>query len=175
MAETAVDAWAAPAIAASKPPGRVPISPARPGGPFLCFRGLNMNFSAVARRAAFSVRLCAAALLGLAALAGSATVAGADDVTFIMNNGHPNALRVELYSQDRDHVWPGGGEDYYLDDGESKEMSLACEAGESICYGAWIDGDENTYWGVGPNNAQTCDNCCYTCEGGETEEINLVP
>jgi hypothetical protein len=163
----------APAIAASKTPGRVPISAARPGGPFLVSGGFSMNFSAVARRAASSA--CAAVLLGLAALAGSAGVAGADDVTFIMNNGHPNAVRVELYSQDRNHVWPGGGEDYYLDDGETKEMSLACEAGETICYGAWIDGDEDTYWGVGPRDRQSCDDCCYVCEGGETEEINLVP
>lgn len=114
-----------------------------------------------------------------AALAGAllfaAAPAVADDVTFVMRNDHPNALRVELYSQDRDHVWPGGGQDYYLDDGETKEIPLACEAGETICYGAWIDGDEGTYWGVGPGNQQDCDNCCYTCEGGETEQINLVP
>ena len=84
-------------------------------------------------------------------------------------------MRVDLYSQDRDHLWPGGGENYYLDDGETKEMSLECEEGESICYGAWIDGDESTYWGVGPNNGQKCESCCYTCEGGSTEEITLVP
>jgi hypothetical protein len=120
-------------------------------------------------------RALLAAIFASAALFGIASSASADDVTFVMKNGHPNALRVELYSQDRDHIWPGGGEDYYLDDGESKEMSLECDAGESICYGAWIDGDESTYWGVGPNNAQKCDNCCYTCEGGSTETINLVP
>ncbi|MBA3447614.1 MAG: hypothetical protein H0T56_08380 [Pseudaminobacter sp.] len=134
-----------------------------------------MKFFAVARRAIFSARLAVAGFLSVVALAGLSAVAQADDVTFVINNGHPNAVRVELYSQDRDHVWPGGGEDYYLDDGEAKTMSLACEAGESICYGAWIDGDESTYWGVGPQNAQTCTDCCYTCEGGETEEINLVP
>ena len=44
-----------------------------------------------------------------------------------------------------------------------------------ICYGAWIQGDQNTYWGVGPDNSQKCENCCYTCTGGETEQINLVP
>jgi len=117
-------------------------------------------------------RIVAAALFFAASLSGAAF---ADDVTFVMKNGHPNAIELELYSQDREHIWPGNGEVYLLDDGETKEVPLSCEAGESICYGAWISGDQNTYWGVGPDNSQTCDNCCYTCEGGQTEEINLVP
>lgn len=128
-----------------------------------------MNLLAVAHRALLAIALAASALAGMSA------AASASDVTFQMKNSHPNAVRVELYSQSRDHVWPGGGEDYYLDDGETKEMSLACEEGESICYGAWIDGDENTYWGVGPGGKQKCEDCCYTCTGGNTEEINLVP
>jgi hypothetical protein len=117
--------------------------------------------------------LAAAALL--AAQFFAVAPASAADITFMMQNNHPNAVEVELYSQDRDHVWPGNGEVYLLDDGETKEVPLACEAGETICYGAWISGDQNTYWGVGPDNSQQCDNCCYTCEGGQTEQINLVP
>ena len=115
------------------------------------------------------------ALFTVASLAGFSLPAAADDVTFIMNNGHPNAVRVELYSQDRNQVWPGGNQTYYLDDSETKEIGLSCNSGESICYGAWIDGDESTYWGVGPNDKEQCSDCCYTCESGETEEINLVP
>lgn len=123
----------------------------------------------------FTIRSAGRALLA-ASLASvfAAPVALADDVTFVMKNSHPNAVELELYSQDRDHVWPGGNQVYYLDDGETKQMSLACEEGEKICYGAWTSGDKSTYWGTGPDNAQTCDDCCYTCEGGETEEINLV-
>ncbi len=117
-------------------------------------------------------RVAAALLFGLFAFV---PVAFADDITFVMNNQHPNALEVELYSQDRDHVWPGGGQVYLLDDGETKTMPLACESGETICYGAWISGDQGTYWGVGPGNKQECETCCFTCEGGETEEITLVP
>jgi hypothetical protein len=98
----------------------------------------------------------------------------AADVTFIMKNSHENAVEVELYSQDRKHVWPGGNEVYYLDDGDSKQISLSCQQGEKICYGAWVSGDKQTYWGTGPNNKETCEDCCYTCEGGETEEIDLV-
>ncbi|WP_436012551.1 hypothetical protein [Rhizobium sp. LjRoot254] len=98
----------------------------------------------------------------------------AAEVTFTMRNNHPNALEVELYSQDRNHVWPGGGEVYVLDDGDAKSMALSCNEGEKICYGAWIKGDQETYWGVGPSNAQTCTDCCYTCTGGSTETIDLV-
>lgn len=98
----------------------------------------------------------------------------ASDVTFVIKNNHPNAVELELYSQDRDHVWPGGDQVYYLDDGEVKNIGLACEEGEQICYGAWISGDPESYWGVGPNNTENCESCCYTCSGGSTEEINLV-
>ncbi|MDB5555741.1 MAG: hypothetical protein JWL86_5725 [Rhizobium sp.] len=98
----------------------------------------------------------------------------AAEVTFTIRNNHPNALEVELYSQDRNHVWPGGGEVYVLDDGDAKSMALTCKEGENICYGAWIKGDQTTYWGVGPNNAQSCTDCCYTCTGGATETIDLI-
>ena len=123
-----------------------------------------MILSTVARRAALAL---------LAAAIPSAALA--DDVTFVMKNSHPYAVELELYSQDRDHVWPGGNQVYYLDDGETKEIPLSWRGGETICYGAWVAGDQGTYWGVGPDNEENCPDCCYTCEGGETEEIELVP
>ncbi len=113
-------------------------------------------------------------LLALAAVFAMSAPGAAENVTFVMNNDHPYAVEVELYSQDRDHVWPGGGQVYLLDDGETKSIPLACESGETICYGAWLSGDRGSYWGVGPDNAQNCESCCYVCEGGMTEEINLV-
>ena len=113
--------------------------------------------------------------LAFAALAGLAAPAFAGDVTFVMNNHHPNAVEVQLYSDSRDHVWPSADEVYLLDDGETRTMTVSCEDGESICYGAWISGDLSTFWGVGPGKTQTCDDCCYVCQGGNTEQINLVP
>ncbi|SMD09685.1 hypothetical protein SAMN05880593_12117 [Rhizobium sp. RU36D] len=109
-----------------------------------------------------------------ATMVGAAMPAFAADVTFMMQNDHPNAVEVELYSQDRNHVWPGGNQVYYLDDGETKQIPLSCNQGETICYGAWIAGDRGTYWGTGPDNAESCSDCCYVCEGGETETIRLV-
>ena len=103
----------------------------------------------------------------------AASPVNAADVTFEMKNSHPNAVEVELYSQDRDHVWPGNGEVFLLDDGETKSMPLSCNEGEKVCYGAWISGDKETYWGVGPDNKEACEDCCYTCTGGTTEVIDL--
>ena len=123
---------------------------------------------------ATGMRRAAALFLLAGTFAGSFLPAFAADVTFVMRNEHPNAVEVELYSQDRNHVWPGGNEVYYLDDGETKQIPLSCKEGEQICDGAWVSGDEGTYWGTGPNNGETCEDCCYTCTGGETEEINLV-
>jgi hypothetical protein len=122
-----------------------------------------------------SLRRVGAAVLALVALAAPqlALPAYAADITFVIRNNHPYAVRVELYSQNRNHVWPGGGSDFYLDDGEAREMPLSCMTGEQICYGAWLDGDEDTYWGVGPGNTEACDDCCYVCQGGMTEEIVL--
>lgn len=117
----------------------------------------------------------ARAALALGLVAGLAAPALAEEVTFVMNNHHPNAVEVQLYSDSRDHVWPGADEVYMLDDGETKTMTLECDDGEQICYGAWISGDQETFWGVGPGKSQDCDNCCYTCQGGMTEQINLVP
>jgi hypothetical protein len=114
-------------------------------------------------------------LLLLASAAGAISpAASAEDMTVVIANSHPYAVMLEMYSQDRDHVWPGGNEAYLLDDGETKNISLACEDEETICYGAWVQGDDSTFWGVGRDNSQACDDCCYTCDGGSTEEINLV-
>ena len=126
--------------------------------------------------AAFSAATRFAAVSSIAAmtLVSGASLASADDVTFVIKNSHPYAIEMELYSQDRDHVWPGNNEVYLLDDGETKQAPLSCNSGETICYGAWTQGDKGTYWGVGPDNKERCEDCCYTCEGGETEEIELV-
>jgi hypothetical protein len=104
----------------------------------------------------------------------STTQVHAEDMTVVIRNDHPNALELEFYSQDRDHVWPGDNKVYYLDDGETKEIPISCRQGENICYGAWISNDKQTYWGTGPDNEEDCSDCCYTCDGGQTEEIQLT-
>jgi hypothetical protein len=116
-------------------------------------------------------------LLHLCSFAALALIAGATvakEMTVVITNGHPYAVELELYSQDRDHVWPGNDQVYLLDDGEEKQVPVSCKAGENICYGAWVSGDPDTYWGVGPDDAEHCTDCCYVCADGTTESINLV-
>ncbi|MFC3228742.1 hypothetical protein ACFOGJ_15970 [Marinibaculum pumilum] len=99
--------------------------------------------------------------------------AAAESVTFVLQNSHPNAVEIEFCSQDRDHSWPGGGEAFVMDGAEPVSFPLSCEAGETICYGAWVSGDQETYWGAGPDCAEPCDSCCTVCDGGTTEVMEL--
>lgn len=101
--------------------------------------------------------------------------AAADGITFNVQNNHPNRVQLEFYSQGRNHSWPGGGQVYVLDDGAPHSYPLSCMAGETICYGAWVDGDASTYWGSGLNDQYGCEACCFTCGGGATPLINLNP
>jgi hypothetical protein len=126
-------------------------------------------FSLSSLRKAVAVAVAASFLAPLAVVPASA-----GDVTFIMKNSHQFRVQVELYSQDRNHVWPGNNKVYILDDEETKRIPLSCNEGEKICYGAWVDGDASTYWGVGPNDKEQCEDCCSICQGGMTETINLV-
>lgn len=115
-----------------------------------------------------------AVLVAVGLFAAPVAPVAAETMNFVMNNGHPYRVQVELYSQDRNHVWPGDNKAYVLDDDATKNIPINCRAGEQICYGAWVDGDTETYWGVGPNDQDTCEDCCFVCESGETEEIYLV-
>jgi hypothetical protein len=92
-------------------------------------------------------------------------VASAEEVemNFYLRNHRPHAVVVELYSQSRRHVWPGDGKVYLLEKGERKAVPIECEAPERICWGAWINGDAGTFWGVGPDNGFVCEECCTLC------------
>jgi hypothetical protein len=115
--------------------------------------------------------------IGLVALIAAIPFASAfaQTMNFMINNGHQYRVQVELYSQDRNHVWPGNNKAFILDDDETKSIPISCRRGETVCYGAWVDGDADTYWGVGPNDIDNCSDCCFVCQIGETEEIWLVP
>ena len=61
-----------------------------------------MSMNSGAHRA--PARRAATAALGLLMLAGGMVEAFAADITINMRNNHKNAVEVELYSQDREHV-----------------------------------------------------------------------
>lgn len=87
----------------------------------------------------------------------SGAPACAADVTFTMQNNHPNAVEAELYS-------PAA---------EAKQMPLCRSEGEKICCGAWIQRDRDAHCGTGAGNLQARDDCCHTCAGVATETISL--
>lgn len=105
--------------------------------------------------------------VGLAlAMAAPTTAVQAQEVTFAMTNDSGQDIQIEFYSEDRSHAWPGGGQAYNLGRARDNNYKLSCRRGEKICYGAWVKGAAQTYWGVGPNRKYSCDTCCVTCTGG---------
>lgn len=53
------------------------------------------------------------------------------------SNQHSRAVAVELSG--RQTVWPGNDQVFLLERGEKK--SVPCEAGQTICWAAWVNGD----------------------------------
>lgn len=103
----------------------------------------------------------------------SPSAARSENLTFYIQSDYQYIVELEFYSQHRNHVWPGNNRVYILDDYDTKNITLSCNYGELICYGAWVQGESSRYWGVGYNGRQSCSNCCYTCDGGYTETVVL--
>ena len=120
-------------------------------------------------RSSFPVRFFLA-VLGVVMLTAAAQ---AESLTFQIRSNHENVVSLEFYSQDRSVAWPGDGSVYVLEDYDVHTFALSCRSGEDICYGAWVRNRSSTYWGVGYNNEQYCESCCWTCDGSTTSVINL--
>ncbi|TGQ74474.1 MAG: hypothetical protein E5V49_15540 [Mesorhizobium sp.] len=116
---------------------------------------------ALFRMAVFAALVCA----------GSAQAA---DMAFFIKNLRPQSVAVELFSHDRETVWPGNDKVFLIGPGEKKSVPISCNSGERICYGAWVDGNDQISAGVGPDNDQPCDTCCFICVEHTTETIDLV-
>jgi len=112
------------------------------------------------------------AALALAFVPGS-TQAQKSEMTFQVKSQHQNKVEFVMYSADRKgHQWPAPGKVFMLDDSKVHSYKIGCLGGEKICYGAWVSGNSNRYWGVGKNN-QRCEKCCYACNHNETPVITL--
>ena len=106
---------------------------------------------------------------------GQVAAASPTQITFNMKSNHPNKVQVAFYSQTRrGYAWPGGNQAYGLNDYSVHTHTLNCTPGEKICYGAWVTGTGNKYWGVGPNGKHGCTGCCTTCGSG-TVSYTLNP
>ncbi len=96
----------------------------------------------------------------------------AESLNFKMRSYHKNVVELKFYSQNRTVEWPGNGKVYVLRDYDVHDHRLNCVKGETVCYGAWVQGASSTYWGKG-QGGKSCPSCCYTCDGGQTAVINL--
>jgi len=97
----------------------------------------------------------------------------AEDEIFRVKSMAESRVQIEFFSEDRHHQWPGNGRAYDLNDFKVHEFNLACVNDEKICYGAWVTGNANTYWGMGAHGTASCSDCCVACRGGHTREIIL--
>ncbi len=119
------------------------------------------------------IRSAPMALLVAFLSAPSMQAASADGMAFFIDNQHPRDVAVELHGSHR--VWPGGDKVYLIEKGMKKSVPITCEAGERICWAAWVNGDAGTFWGVGPGNDQGCDDCCVICVGKTTATVAIGP
>ena len=111
-------------------------------------------------------------IMALVALVVSTGAAFADPMKWNIRAFDKYAVDVTFYSQNRKAAWPGNGQVWTIRDYKVHSFSLNCIAGEKICYGGWVRGNDKKYWGVGHNNAHRCTGCCYTC--GSTVETPVV-
>lgn len=98
-----------------------------------------------------------------------------ETLTWTFVSEHPNIVQLEFYSQHRNAAWPGGGNAYEIADYKPHTYTLTCRTTEKICYGAWVKGDADTYWGVGADDAHGCTGCCRTCATGDAGTVRLLP
>lgn len=115
----------------------------------------------------------AAILLVLAQML-TASGAFAEELTFRFTNRVAAPLFVELYSNDRQKIWPKEGRLFILADAAPRKLSVSCDPGEKICYGAWIEGDITRFWGVGHEGKAGCDDCCRYCEAPSINSVYQV-
>ncbi len=116
-----------------------------------------------------------AILLVVGGLVCTAHQATAAELTWHFQSDYPYSVDVELYSQSRNHVWPGNNRVWTLDDYDTHGISISCQYNEKICYGAWSRGDPDTYWGAGPDGQYACEDCCARCGRGDTSLKHLIP
>ena len=99
--------------------------------------------------------------------------AAAENEVFTVKSMAENNVQIAFFSQDRRVRWPASGRAWGLNDYGDHKFNLSCVDGEKICYGAWLTGNARTYWGVGSDGKERCDNCCYTCGGSDPRHITL--
>lgn len=99
---------------------------------------------------------------------------GPNVVVFALKNTWKYTVHLNFHSKTRNAIWPGNNKAYVLDDSQVHKVRLSCQPREKICYGAWSAGNRNTYWGVGPDGDQGCENCCAVCGATSISSHDLI-
>jgi hypothetical protein len=94
-------------------------------------------------------------------------------IVWHLTSEYPYTIAVVFYSADATLKWPPGDQVYLINPSESRDIHLSCQEGQRICYGAWPNGNTDTYWGVGFGGRNGCTDCCYICDGTETRLISF--
>ena len=86
-------------------------------------------------------------------------------------DGRRTEYRFFLYEGSRKvGVWPAANQFYRLSDGGSRTHTLDPSQPGKVCYGARSENDPSgSYWGVGIDGNQGCDDCCV-----QTSETRIV-
>jgi uncharacterized protein YecT (DUF1311 family) len=102
--------------------------------------------------------------------------ADARNLVFHFRNISGSPLQYQLYAQERRVIWPGTTQVYILPpSGKIFDAAISCQQGEHVCFGAWIEGRDDFYWGVGKNSQQSCTDCCFACKGRSTNLVTFNP
>jgi len=118
------------------------------------------------------MRLLSALAISFATFVAALPASGAE-MTYYLKNSQSRSVVLELRARDRDKMWPGDGQVYQLDAGQRKSVIVSCNAGETICYGGWIEGNDQHAFGVGPDDDRACTECCAICVDKTTTNIVL--
>jgi hypothetical protein len=93
----------------------------------------------------------------------SVVQARADSMIWHIQNNTTHHLQVQFDSQTRAYFWPTQNTAWNLNKKKLGTYSIACNAGEYICYAAWSNPGNKVSWGKGSTGKNACTNCCYTC------------
>jgi hypothetical protein len=112
-------------------------------------------------------------LRALALFAALVPTAALADMNFYVRNNRADDIAFEFVSRESQTVWPGGDKAYFLEARARKSVRLDCTEGENICYGAWVNGNDQISFGIGPDRDKPCETCCHVCaeEGTQTVDI----
>ena len=108
----------------------------------------------------------------LIALAGTEP-AQSGDVTFKITNKARSSIMVKAFSRSRGVQWPAPTEHWTLDDSVQHPLSVSCQDGEKVCFGA-SSSNGKTQWGVGFKGNNGCRGCCLTCGTNVWHALSLV-